>query len=39
MFLFQVWLSGIDTVGQIQVWAGDEGSALKLVLESNICIY
>lgn len=30
MFLFQLWLSGIDTVEQIEVWASDEGSALKL---------
>jgi len=38
VFLFQMWLSGMDTVGWTQVWASDEGSALKPVLESNICI-
>lgn len=39
MFLFQIWLSGIGTVGQIEAWAGDEALVPNLVHESNICIY
>lgn len=39
MYLFQMWLSGTDAVEQIEVWASDEGSALKLILEFDICIY
>lgn len=30
MFLFQMWLSDTDTVGRIQVWAGDEGSSPEI---------
>lgn len=37
--MFQIWLPGIDTVEWIEVWVSDEGSALKLILEINICIY
>lgn len=39
MVLFQMWLSGIDTVKWIEVWASDGGSALKLMLDINIWIY